>query len=227
MLAEVRAIASIPGCAIHSASPLISMHPVRASISTQICKCRISARQFSTSRVINTEHASTTDLLAAMRNPPRSRKAETPSLDMLVKRPANSTPYIRQTTPRERSVDDRWAESTRMERPLIQGIPARPTPYSSRSVKVTNSILSQQRNPSASVSEIGTAWKKLHVVMAESNVKKELKRGERYEKPTLMRQRLASERHRRRFKVEVGRQISELMRLKKKGLVSACLLAMP
>ena len=164
-------------------------------------------------------HASTADLLDAARSAPRNRKAQVPSFDELLNRPANNTPYIRQTIQRERSVDDRWASAIKLDRP-VSTVPARPTPYSSRSVKVTNSSSSQLRNPTASVGEIGTAWKKLHVVMAESNVKKELKRGERYEKPTLMRQRLNSERHRRRFKVEVGRQISELMRLKKKGLVS-------
>lgn len=71
---------------------------------------------------------------------------------------------------------------------------------------------------SQSVATVQQAWRRLHRTLAESGIRKELRMTARYERPTFKRQRLASERHRRRFKNEVVQQISSIMRLKKKGL---------
>lgn len=66
---------------------------------------------------------------------------------------------------------------------------------------------------------LARAWKRLTMlVVAENGLRREQRLNARYEKPTQQRKRLASERHRRRFKHAVARRISAVMRLKKRGL---------
>ncbi|KAM0755182.1 hypothetical protein T439DRAFT_377542 [Meredithblackwellia eburnea MCA 4105] len=59
------------------------------------------------------------------------------------------------------------------------------------------------------------AWKRLQRTLNENNVRKELRRGERFEARSDKRVRLNSERHRRRFQVAVGKAVSEAMRASK------------
>jgi ribosomal protein S21 len=54
----------------------------------------------------------------------------------------------------------------------------------------------------------------LNRVLNENQVRRELKRQERFESPSNKRVRLGSERHRRRFKVAVGKAVSLAMRMK-------------
>lgn len=83
------------------------------------------------------------------------------------------------------------------------------TPYTSRAIAVRGGL---------GVAAVTAAWRRLHRILAESGIRKELRLTERFEQPSLKRQRLNSERHRRRFKAQVGREITSIMRLKKKGL---------
>jgi len=50
------------------------------------------------------------------------------------------------------------------------------------------------------------AYYGLNSILGQNNVRRELKLGERYEKPTERRRRIQSERHRRRFAQAVGRR---------------------
>jgi ribosomal protein S21 len=79
------------------------------------------------------------------------------------------------------------------------------TPYTVRTVPV-----GQGNN-------LASAWSQLNTIMQQSGVRRELSRQQEYEKPTAYRHRVASERHRRRFKHAVGQSIATIMRMKKKG----------
>ncbi|GAA5887305.1 hypothetical protein JCM6882_002484 [Rhodosporidiobolus microsporus] len=62
--------------------------------------------------------------------------------------------------------------------------------------------------------DVAQAYRKLNRVLQENNVRRELKRQERFESPSNKRVRLNSERHRRRFKVAVGKAVALAMRMK-------------
>lgn len=62
--------------------------------------------------------------------------------------------------------------------------------------------------------DVGSAYKRLNKVLMENNVRRELKRGEYFEKGSDKRVRLNSERHRRRFKDAVGKAVSLSRRMK-------------
>ncbi|GAA5825552.1 hypothetical protein JCM3770_000124 [Rhodotorula araucariae] len=61
---------------------------------------------------------------------------------------------------------------------------------------------------------VARAYRTLNRVLQENNVRRELKRQERFESPSNKRVRLNSERHRRRFKVAVGKAVSLALRTK-------------
>ncbi|GAA5935608.1 mitochondrial 37S ribosomal protein bS21m MRP21 [Sporobolomyces koalae] len=61
---------------------------------------------------------------------------------------------------------------------------------------------------------VARAYRNLNRVLNENNVRRELKRQDRFESPSNKRVRLNSERHRRRFKVAVGKAVSLAMRMK-------------
>ncbi|GAA5860059.1 hypothetical protein JCM8547_003077 [Rhodosporidiobolus lusitaniae] len=71
----------------------------------------------------------------------------------------------------------------------------------------SRSFVVQNRN-------VAQAYRLLNRVLQENNVRRELKRQERFESPSNKRVRLNSERHRRRFKVAVGKAVSLAMRMK-------------
>ncbi|GAA5983813.1 hypothetical protein JCM11641_005202 [Rhodosporidiobolus odoratus] len=62
--------------------------------------------------------------------------------------------------------------------------------------------------------DVAQAYRKLNRTLQENNVRRELKRQERFESPSNKRVRLNSERHRRRFKVAVGKAVALAMRMK-------------
>ncbi|GAA5903180.1 hypothetical protein JCM5296_003362 [Sporobolomyces johnsonii] len=62
--------------------------------------------------------------------------------------------------------------------------------------------------------DVARAYRNLNRVLFENNIRKELRRQERFEGPSDKRVRLNSERHRRRFKVAVGKAVSLAMRMK-------------
>ncbi|GAA6000486.1 hypothetical protein JCM10207_008034 [Rhodosporidiobolus poonsookiae] len=75
------------------------------------------------------------------------------------------------------------------------------TTTSARSIPVVNRNVAQ-------------AYRNLNRVLQENNVRRELKQQERFEGPSNRRVRLNSERHRRRFKVAVGKAVALAMRMK-------------
>jgi ribosomal protein S21 len=102
-------------------------------------------------------------------------------------------------------LDRFWHSTTQNQLQQTSHRPAA-TPYSVRAIPVG------QGQP------LHVAYSNLQFILRQSNVRAELKRGEEYEKPTAYRHRMASQRHRRRFKHEVGQKIATIMRMKKKGL---------
>ncbi|GAA5975812.1 hypothetical protein JCM10908_005288 [Rhodotorula pacifica] len=63
---------------------------------------------------------------------------------------------------------------------------------------------------------VARAYRNLNRALRENNVRLELRRQERFESPSNKRVRLNSERHRRRFKVAVGKAVALAMRMKDK-----------
>ncbi|GAA5951177.1 hypothetical protein JCM8115_005078 [Rhodotorula mucilaginosa] len=63
---------------------------------------------------------------------------------------------------------------------------------------------------------VARAYRNLNRTLRENNVRLELRRQERFESPSNKRVRLNSERHRRRFKVAVGKAVALAMRMKDK-----------
>lgn len=101
----------------------------------------------------------------------------------------------RSHTPTVISPDDRWKQLA----PVTFSEPL--TTTTSRSFPVQNFNL-------------GLAYRKLNKTLMENNIRRELKRQERFESGSDKRVRLDSERHRRRFKVAVGKSVSLSMRMK-------------
>ncbi|GAA5839901.1 hypothetical protein JCM11251_001243 [Rhodosporidiobolus azoricus] len=93
--------------------------------------------------------------------------------------------------------DERWRRLTDRDVQYNEAV----TTTSARSVPVT------QRN-------VAQAYYRLNRILQENNVRRELKRQERFESPSNKRVRLNSERHRRRFKVAVGKAVALAMRMK-------------
>jgi ribosomal protein S21 len=83
-----------------------------------------------------------------------------------------------------------------------------PIPYSP-SVTTTSS-----RSFAVQSGNVARAYRNLNRVLNENNVRRELKRQERFEGGGDKRVRLNSERHRKRFKVAVGKAVSLAMRMK-------------
>ena len=75
------------------------------------------------------------------------------------------------------------------------------TPTSARSFAVKNG-------------DLGRAYRMLNRTLMENNVRRELRQQERFESGSDRRVRLNSERHRRRFKVAVGKAVGLAMRMK-------------
>ncbi|GAA6007026.1 hypothetical protein JCM11491_001482 [Sporobolomyces phaffii] len=102
----------------------------------------------------------------------------------------DASPFARPTTP-----DEIWTHQA-------------PVAYSP-SVTTTSarSFAVQQGN-------VARAFRNLNRVLNENQVRRELRRQERFESPSNKRVRLNSERHRRRFKVAVGKAVSLAMRMK-------------
>ncbi|KAK8854553.1 ribosomal protein S21 [Kwoniella newhampshirensis] len=65
--------------------------------------------------------------------------------------------------------------------------------------------------------EFISAYKRLGGLLRNSNMKKELRLGEFYEKPSVRRRRLLSERHRRRFKEMVRTKVQQVISMRSRG----------
>ncbi|BGP54318.1 hypothetical protein JCM8202_000750 [Rhodotorula sphaerocarpa] len=63
---------------------------------------------------------------------------------------------------------------------------------------------------------LARAYRSMNRTLRDNNVRLELRRQERFESPSNKRVRLNSERHRRRFKVAVGKAVALAMRMKDK-----------
>ena len=74
--------------------------------------------------------------------------------------------------------------------------------------------LTTSRSIEVKGNDIATAYRRLSKILNENNIRRELKRQDRFESGSDMRVRLNSERHRRRYKVAVGKAVSLAMRMK-------------
>lgn len=115
--------------------------------------------------------------------------------DFLTSTPTSYDRFSPASSPRPSTPDEIW----RRQENVSYSLPV--TTTSSRSFPVVNRNVAQ-------------AYRNLNRVMQDNNIKRELKRQERFEGPSDKRVRLNSERHRRRFKVAVGRAVSLAMRQK-------------
>lgn len=61
---------------------------------------------------------------------------------------------------------------------------------------------------------VAVAFRRLNRILTENNVRREVKRGERFEGRSDKRVRLNSERHRKRYKVAVGKAVGQAIRMK-------------
>ncbi|GAA5921407.1 hypothetical protein JCM3775_003035 [Rhodotorula graminis] len=107
----------------------------------------------------------------------------------------DSTPSAKSQTPRPATPEETW----------------RHTPAVPYSLPVTTT---SARSFAVRDGNVARAYRTLNRVLNDNNVRRELKRQERFETPSNKRVRLNSERHRRRFKVAVGKSVSLALRTK-------------
>ncbi|KAH9443348.1 hypothetical protein MJO28_005312 [Puccinia striiformis f. sp. tritici] len=113
------------------------------------------------------------------------------------------------------SLDQLWKTASQLK---IQSHFGPLTPASSRVVRTVrippNSFLMRP----VSASDVERSYKKLSNWLKASGLRKEIYLNKRYEKPCLKRRRLASERHRRRFAIEVQRRVQIINVMRMKGM---------
>ena len=107
----------------------------------------------------------------------------------------DSSPSARSHTPRPATPEETWRHTP----PVPYSLPVTTTSARSFAVRDGN---------------VARAYRTLNRVLNDNNVRRELKRQERFETPSNKRVRLNSERHRRRFKVAVGKSVSLALRTK-------------
>ncbi|POV95087.1 hypothetical protein PSTT_16474 [Puccinia striiformis] len=116
---------------------------------------------------------------------------------------------------RESYLDQLWKTASQLK---IQSHFGPLTPASSRVVRTVrippNSFLMRP----VSASDVERSYKKLSNWLKASGLRKEIYLNKRYEKPCLKRRRLASERHRRRFAIEVQRRVQIINVMRMKGM---------
>ncbi|KTW26193.1 hypothetical protein T552_03085 [Pneumocystis carinii B80] len=66
--------------------------------------------------------------------------------------------------------------------------------------------------------DIASSWRSLDILLKQNNVRRDERMGRFYEKPTKKRNRLRSERHRKRFKASIRRLVSIVKEMKHKGI---------
>ncbi|EMR08133.1 hypothetical protein PNEG_03571 [Pneumocystis murina B123] len=66
--------------------------------------------------------------------------------------------------------------------------------------------------------DIVSSWRSLDILLKQNNVRRDERMGRFYEKPTRKRNRLRSERHRKRFRASIRRLVSIVKEMKHKGI---------
>ncbi|MBW0492049.1 hypothetical protein O181_031764 [Austropuccinia psidii MF-1] len=92
------------------------------------------------------------------------------------------------------------------------------TPASSRVVRTVRAPPSSFLTRPVLASDVERSYKRLQGLLNASGLRKEIYLNKRYEKPFLMRRRLRSERHRRKFAIEVQRRVQIINVMKLKGI---------
>ncbi|KDE03227.1 hypothetical protein MVLG_06284 [Microbotryum lychnidis-dioicae p1A1 Lamole] len=130
---------------------------------------------------------------------PSSSRNRAPASDLYDwSRAMRSTPIPRTLQPEpQQSPEEIWASTN----PIGYTLPV--TTTAARSIPVKKR-------------DVARACRALNRILNQNNVRKELRRQERFEGPSDKRVRLDSERHRRRFQVEVGKQVGKAMRLRQR-----------
>ena len=188
-----------------------------------LCCCRQSIRSLSVANVpafgrsyaVNANAADIPALIAVtggskrparsplFRTPKLNAGHEEPYLDVI---PASESVKERSASPEDelRELDNKWQSASQLSPFYHDRRP--PNQFSARTQQISGST------------DFASAWRAVHAVLSQSDIRREARMRERHEKPTAERHRKRSERHRRRFKAEVSEQLKHVMRMKRKGL---------
>jgi hypothetical protein len=113
------------------------------------------------------------------------------------------------------SLDQLWKSASQLK---IQSHFGPLTPASSRVVRTVRIPPTSFLNRPVSASDVERSYRKLSSWLNAAGLRKEIYLNKRYEKPFLKRRRLRSERHRRRFAIEVQRRVQIINVMRMKGM---------
>ncbi|OAV96108.1 hypothetical protein PTTG_02131 [Puccinia triticina 1-1 BBBD Race 1] len=113
------------------------------------------------------------------------------------------------------SLDQLWKSASQLK---IQSHFGPLTPASSRVIRTVRIPPTSFLNRPVLASDVERSYKKLSSWLNAAGLRKEIYLNKRYEKPFLKRRRLRSERHRRRFAIEVQRRVQIINVMRMKGM---------
>jgi len=113
------------------------------------------------------------------------------------------------------SLDQLWNSASQLK---IQSHFGPLTPASSRVIRTVRIPPTSFLNRPVMASDVERSYKKLASWLNTAGLRKEIFLNKRYEKPFLKRRRLRSERHRRRFAIEVQRRVQIINVMRMKGM---------
>lgn len=113
------------------------------------------------------------------------------------------------------SLDQLWKFSSQLK---LQNHFGPLTPASSRVVRTVRIPPTSFLNRPVLASDVERSYRRLQTWLNAAGLRKEINLNRRYEKPFLKRRRLRSERHRRRFAIEVQRRVQIINVMRMKGM---------
>ncbi|KNZ44759.1 uncharacterized protein VP01_885g3 [Puccinia sorghi] len=113
------------------------------------------------------------------------------------------------------SLDQLWNSASQLK---IQSHFGPLTPASSRVIRTVRIPPTSFLNRPVMASDVERSYKKLSSWLNSAGLRREIFLNKRYEKPFLKRRRLRSERHRRRFAIEVQRRVQIINVMRMKGM---------
>ncbi|KAI8460923.1 hypothetical protein BY996DRAFT_6520849 [Phakopsora pachyrhizi] len=127
----------------------------------------------------------------------------------------NMEEQIRLDQNRKATQDQVWSSVSQLQ---VQTHSGPLTPASSRVVRTSRVPPNSFMIRPILASDFERAYRKLQSLLNAAGLKREIYLNKRYEKPYLKRRRLRSERHRRRFAIEVQRRVQIISIMKLKGM---------